>query len=126
MPGHRDAFADVVGKPAELLIGYQFCSRPGCVVTPVRVAAGTGMRAVISNRGHARNQPRCRLTRLVYPVAAALPAAPVPAALHAEAIDPSGFKPYRRSLSASSGRYQIPAFGSPYMCNGKLDAREGT
>jgi hypothetical protein len=57
VPGHRDAFADVVGKPAELLIGYQFCSRPGCVVTPLRVAAGTGMRAVISNRGHAKTNP---------------------------------------------------------------------
>ncbi len=36
-----------VNQPS-LLTGYQFCSCPGCVVTPPTVAAGTGMRAAIS------------------------------------------------------------------------------
>src|SRR5438132_4586184 len=42
-----------VNQPS-LLIGYQFCSRPGYVVTPPAVAAGTGMRAAISgsNQDH--------------------------------------------------------------------------
>jgi hypothetical protein len=34
---------DVAGNQPSLPIGYQFCSRPECVVTPPRVAAGIAM-----------------------------------------------------------------------------------
>lgn len=56
-----------VNQPS-LLTGYQFCSRPGYVVTPPTVAAGTAMRAAISRSNQDPVGVHCPFRAyLVYP-----------------------------------------------------------